>query len=302
MSKHPKCFGLLWNPRIEDCRGCADFEECGEEYARKHPEGDGGKKEDATDCTLRMVPVEDIEFRTGARTHLEKEALDQLKASIETVGLSQPITVLPADEKGVHVGVIGWRRWNAFKQLGRAEIPCMVCSGKWAQDSEEMLAAQIVENVQRADLNPIELAEAYRDLMEKGHMSQGEVADRVGVSRGSVNRTLSILKLEAEAKEIAQAEGLGVSKMREIGRAKADEQKKLTKGAGKKTREQLAEETEKTAEHKRVQRVWKYDTPEFRVIVQFKGGRKMIVNKVAEALDLARDQVKRAMQEKEELE
>ena len=87
--------------------------------------------------------------------------------------------------------IAGERRWRAAKQAGLSEVPVVVRKA----DRREMLALAIVENVQRADLDPIEAAEAYRQLMDEFGLTQNEVADIVGKSRVAVANAVRLLKL-----------------------------------------------------------------------------------------------------------
>jgi ParB family transcriptional regulator, chromosome partitioning protein len=118
--------------------------------------------------------------------------LDELAASLRERGIIQPIVVRPV--RGVpdnYEIIAGERRWRAAQRAGLHEVPVVVIE---ATDAEALQLA-IIENVQRADLNPLEEAEGYRALMEEFHNSQEEIAKIVGKSRSYIANTLRLLKL-----------------------------------------------------------------------------------------------------------
>ncbi len=124
------------------------------------------------------------------RTNFEPGALDELKNSILENGLIQPITVRRVDK---HFELIsGERRLRASKELGLKDIPAYVIK---VDTKEAMLALSLIENVQREDLNPIEIATTYRKLMVECSLSQEEIAVRVGKERSTVTNSMRLLKL-----------------------------------------------------------------------------------------------------------
>ena len=127
--------------------------------------------------------------------------LEELAASLRERGIIQPIVVRPL--RGVPDGyeiVAGERRWRAAQRAGLHEVPVVVVE---ATDAEALQLA-IIENVQRADLNPLEEAEGYRALMEEFHNSQEEIAKIVGKSRSYIANTLRLLKLPDAVKGYIQ--------------------------------------------------------------------------------------------------
>jgi ParB family chromosome partitioning protein len=127
--------------------------------------------------------------------------LEELAASLRERGIIQPIVVRPL--RGVPDGyeiVAGERRWRAAQRAGLHEVPVVVIE---ATDAEALQLA-IIENVQRADLNPLEEAEGYRALMEEFHNSQEEIAKIVGKSRSYIANTLRLLKLPDAVKGYIQ--------------------------------------------------------------------------------------------------
>ena len=127
--------------------------------------------------------------------------LEELAASLRERGIIQPIVVRSL--RGVPDGyeiIAGERRWRAAQRAGLHEVPVVVIE---ATDAEALQLA-IIENVQRADLNPLEEAEGYRSLMEEFHNSQEEIAKIVGKSRSYIANTLRLLKLPDAVKSYIQ--------------------------------------------------------------------------------------------------
>ena len=131
------------------------------------------------------------------RRAFDSAELDELVASLRERGIIQPIVVRPL--RGVADGyeiIAGERRWRAAQRAGLHEVPVVVID---ATDAEALQLA-IIENVQRADLNPLEEAEGYRALVEEFGNSQDEIAKTVGKSRSYVANTLRLLKLSDPVK------------------------------------------------------------------------------------------------------
>jgi ParB family chromosome partitioning protein len=129
--------------------------------------------------------------------------LADLAASIERQGVLQPIVVRPRRGQGGqrYEIVAGERRWRASSQAGLAEVPVLVRD----LTDEESLAVALVENLQREDLNPLEEAQGYKELMEKLGIGQGELANMVGKSRPAVANTLRLLALDPDAQDDVRA-------------------------------------------------------------------------------------------------
>jgi len=132
------------------------------------------------------------------RRHFDPVQLQELADSIKTTdGLLQPIVVrkLPNDKYEI---IAGERRWRAAQLAGLQEVSCLV--GKYT--NEQALQASIIENINRADLNPIEEAQAYARLIEEFHYLHEEVAAAVGKSRAKITNALRLLKLDARVQEL----------------------------------------------------------------------------------------------------
>lgn len=125
------------------------------------------------------------------RKDFKEEALDELADSIRQLGVIQPITVR-ATEDGFEI-ISGERRLRAARRAGLGRVPAYVREA----DSEEMLEMAIVENIQREELNPIEVALGYQRLIEECDLTQEEVAEKVGKGRATIANFLRLLKLPA---------------------------------------------------------------------------------------------------------
>lgn len=123
------------------------------------------------------------------RQQFEAEKLAELAASIATNGIIQPLIVRPAEE-GYEL-IAGERRWRAAQQARLTRIPAIVQN----VSNRSLVEMALVENIQRDDLSPIEEAGAYRLLAEEFHLTQKEIAQRVGRSRSSVTNLLRLLQL-----------------------------------------------------------------------------------------------------------
>ncbi len=117
--------------------------------------------------------------------------IEELAESIKTHGLVQPIVVVAVSEDRYRI-LAGERRYHASRKAGRKTVPCVVRS----VEEQEKLELQIVENIHRKDLNPVEEAESFARLMSQFDYSQRDLAKHVGKSAASINETLRVLKLE----------------------------------------------------------------------------------------------------------
>ena len=138
-----------------------------------------------------LLPLSKVEPRSGQpRVIFDEKALEELAESVSQHGVLQPILVT---EKGDHYEIIaGERRWRAAKLAGLNRIPAILKEYK-EQDINELA---LIENIQREDLNPIEEAQAYRQLIEEYSLKQEDLAKRVSKSRAAVANSLRLLKLD----------------------------------------------------------------------------------------------------------
>lgn len=123
------------------------------------------------------------------RTHMDRQHLDELAASIRTHGVIQPLIVTPTGEPDRYHLIAGERRWRAAQRAGLKSVPVVVRE----TTPQSMLELALVENIVRADLNPLEEAMAFQQLIEEFGISQGELAGRVGRSRVAVSNTLRLI-------------------------------------------------------------------------------------------------------------
>jgi ParB family chromosome partitioning protein len=127
------------------------------------------------------------------RQVFDDEALEELKTSIEEVGFLQPIVVRELDADKYEL-VMGERRWRASQALGRETIPAIVRDTR----DDAMLRDALLENIHRVDLNPLEEAAAYQQLLEEFGATHEELARRIGRSRPQISNTIRLLNLPAQ--------------------------------------------------------------------------------------------------------
>ena len=143
--------------------------------------------------SINEIPIDQIVANPEQPRHeFDPEALEELAESIRQLGIVQPITLRQMDD-GTYQIIAGERRWRASKIAGLATIPAYI---RTASD-ENMMQMALVENIQREDLNAIEVALAYQKLIEQYHLTQEELSDKVGKKRATVANALRLLKLPA---------------------------------------------------------------------------------------------------------
>lgn len=135
------------------------------------------------------------------RTALDSDALAELASSIREHGLIQPLIVTQQGPDRYQL-IAGERRWQASRMAGLDRVPVIVKEAT----PQQVLELALVENIQRADLNPLEEAVAYRQLVDEFGLTQEQVAERVGKSRVAVTNAIRLLRLPAEVKQ-ALADG-----------------------------------------------------------------------------------------------
>lgn len=145
---------------------------------------------------LKIIEVEPN--RNQPRRNFDEESIEELANSIKEYGVIQPIIV--TKQKDYYQIVAGERRWRASKKAGLAEIPAIVREYDKQKNSEIAL----IENIQREDLNPIEKATAIRELLDTYHLTQQQLADRLGISRSGLANTVRVLNLEPRVIELVK--------------------------------------------------------------------------------------------------
>lgn len=177
--------------------------------------------------TVLSLPVEAVERNPDQpRKRFDEAKLEELAASIREHGIVEPILV--RKEGGRYRILAGERRWRAAQRAGLREVPALV---REATDREAFELA-LVENLQRADLNAIEEAEAYDVLASDHGLTQEEIATRVGKERSTVANALRLLKLPEEVRDAVRTGQLDMGHARALlGLGGAEEMKKLAQRA-----------------------------------------------------------------------
>ncbi|MBE9516536.1 MAG: ParB/RepB/Spo0J family partition protein [Proteobacteria bacterium] len=148
--------------------------------------------------SLRQLPVDVLQRgRYQPRTHMRKEALEDLAESIRTQGIVQPIIVREMATGGYEI-IAGERRWRAAQLAGLDTIPAVIKN----IPEEAVAAVALIENIQREDLNPIEEASAFQRLIEEFAMTHQQVAESVGRSRTGVTNLLRLLSLNDAVRQM----------------------------------------------------------------------------------------------------
>jgi len=140
----------------------------------------------------------------------KEAALEGLAQSIRQNGIIQPLVVRRST--GGYQLIAGERRWRAAQKAGLHKVPCIVREVA----EENLLEMSLIENIQREELNPIEEANAYRNLLESRSLTQEEVAHRVGKERSSITNALRLLKLPSEIQRFVENEDLSMGHARAL--------------------------------------------------------------------------------------
>lgn len=161
----------------------------------KNTVNEGKEKIDVSRETL--VLINEVEpNRKQPRKYFDEDSLHELSDSIKQFGVIQPLIVQKKDK--YYEIIAGERRWRAAKQAGLKEIPVIIKN----YTPQEVMEIAIIENIQREDLNPIEEAIAYQNLIKEFNLKQDEVAERVSKSRTAVTNTMRLLKLSEKVQQM----------------------------------------------------------------------------------------------------
>jgi len=144
------------------------------------------------------------------RLKFDEDSIDGLAKSIKERGILQPIVAVPED--GYFKIIIGERRWRAAQKIGLKKIPTLIRS----MTDEQQLEASLIENLQREDLNPLEIALAYKKMTEELKYTQQEISKKVGKDRASVANYIRLLKLPQEIKDMIADNKLSMSHARTL--------------------------------------------------------------------------------------
>ena len=148
---------------------------------------------------------------TQPRTQFDEEALDELADSIRQLGVIQPITVKRQGD-GKYIIISGERRWRAARLAGLSDVPVVIIEA----DDKKAMELALIENLQRSDLNPIEEALGYQELMGTYEMTQEQAAARVGKSRPAVANALRLLSLSPAVLELVKDGSLSAGHARAL--------------------------------------------------------------------------------------
>lgn len=173
-----------------------------QEYIKNNESGeDLSKVKDDDGKQIDVLAKISVEFISRnpyqPRFNIDPVSLDELKKSILTNGLIQPITVRRTPDHKYQL-ISGERRLQACKEIGFREIPAYIID---VASDELMLALALIENIQREKLNSIEVGTAYKRLMDECHLTQEQIAERVGKDRTTVANTIRLLKLPQKIQE-----------------------------------------------------------------------------------------------------
>jgi len=166
------------------------------------PNGTDGEASASETGTLFVGIDQILPNPSQPRQAIDEESLSELAASIREHGILQPLIVSLGDKQDQYILIAGERRWRAARLVGMTAVPAIVRPAT----NQQRLELALIENLQRADLAPLDTAEAYRQLAEEFKLSHDEIAERVGKSRTAVTNTLRLLRLP-DAVRIALVEG-----------------------------------------------------------------------------------------------
>ena len=164
------------------------------------PKKSTGKNKDtqeAAENQILILSIHDVEpNRNQPRKQFDEDAIEELADSIKQYGVIQPLIVQKKDK--YYEIIAGERRWRAAKMAGIKEIPVIIKD----YSDQQVMEISLIENIQREDLNPIEEAMAYKNLMEEFHLKQDEIAEKVSKSRTTVTNSMRLLKLDKRVQQM----------------------------------------------------------------------------------------------------
>jgi ParB family chromosome partitioning protein len=154
--------------------------------------------ETPSSANVSQIPVEVIDPNPRQpRSHFDADEIGELAASIRQYGVLQPLILAHSPQVGRYLLIAGERRLLAARLAGLPSVPAIIREAS----EQEHLELALIENIQRADLGPLEQADAYRQLVEEFNLSHEELSTRVGKSRSTITNTLRLLKLPASVQK-----------------------------------------------------------------------------------------------------
>lgn len=198
---------------------------------------------------VRMIPLDAIDANPDQpRTVFQPGAIEELAQSIREDGVIQPILLKPAGSR--FMVVVGERRWRASKLAGLSEIPAVIRD----VSEEKILEIALVENIQREDLNPIEIASALQRLANEFQLSHEELAQRTGKDRTTITNLLRLLRLPSDVqalvgeKKISMGHARALLSLPEEDQQRAVAEKIVRQGLSVRQVEQLVKQMQEPAE------------------------------------------------------
>ena len=162
--------------------------------------------------TINEIPLDQIEPNPNQPRHdFDADALQELANSIREIGIIQPITLRQTADNRFQI-IAGERRWRASQMAGLTAVPAYIRTIK----DESVMEMALVENIQREDLNAIEIALAYEHLLEGDGMTQEKVSERVGKSRTAITNDLRLLRLPAQVQMALQKKEIDMGHARAL--------------------------------------------------------------------------------------
>jgi ParB family chromosome partitioning protein len=235
----------------------------------------------------RLIPIGDIiPDPNQPRTHFDPEKIEELAQSIKTLGILEPLNVRFIEDKNKYLIVTGERRYRAAITAGITEIPCLI---KELTD-QEALIAQVIENVQRENLSPIEEANSIKRLLDSG-LTQMEISKQTGKSQPYISQTQKILTLPKNVLEEARLTKIGKEHLLQLTKAENPEALWQEVKQGKTAKETKKEVEKEKSPRGRPENYRYHYNPKgktFKVIVEFRkpdAGNEEIREALNEALD-----------------
>ena len=180
--------------------------------------------EETKNDEVKLVPLSDvIPNPEQVRHDFDESLIDELATSIKNHGLLEPILITPYDDK--YMIVAGERRYRAFKKNKETKIPAIIKEFK----KEDIKKLSLIENIQRENLNPVEEALSYKELMEELEMTQAEFSKEIGKSRSHVANSIRILTLTEEVRDMIRSGKISFGNAKLLVGLSVPEQKKLAK-------------------------------------------------------------------------
>ncbi|WPX99940.1 ParB/RepB/Spo0J family partition domain protein (plasmid) [Candidatus Megaera polyxenophila] len=151
-----------------------------------------------------------IPFKNQSRKHFDQKSLEELASTIRVHGIRQPLTILPSSEQeGKYEIISGERRWKAAQIAGLTKVPCIIIHN---QEAAEEIA--LIENIQRQNLHPLELMQAFQSLLDRKICnSTQEIATKLGINKSAVVEALSLKNLPNETQQVLLNEGVKARKV-----------------------------------------------------------------------------------------